>query len=64
MSAITEAISAAIQTKTADFSQVLQYFGISLDNLCGPIGMSADSPVAAAVYLEALSKAKGTNGKR
>jgi hypothetical protein len=36
----------------------------SLDNLCGAIGMSADSPVAAAVYLEALSKAKGTNGKR
>jgi len=32
------AISAAIQTKTVDVSRVLQYFGISLDNLCGPIG--------------------------
>jgi len=33
-----EAISAAIQTKTADVAQVLQYFGISPDDLCGPIG--------------------------
>jgi len=33
-----EAISAAIQAKTGDVSQVLQYFGISPDDLCGPIG--------------------------
>jgi hypothetical protein len=33
-------------------------------NLFGPIGMTADSSVAAALYLEALSKAKGTNGKQ
>jgi len=32
------AISAAIQSKTAHVSQVLQYFGLSPFDLCGPIG--------------------------
>jgi hypothetical protein len=54
-----------MQIMSGDGESASRHFDSSSSgNLCGLIGMTADSTVAAAVYLEALSKAKGTNGKQ
>jgi hypothetical protein len=54
-----------MQSISGDVGSASRHFDSSSPAyFCCSIGMTADSSMAAAFYLEALSKAKGTNGKR